>query len=119
LTPALFGLDACHTRHPFAHGFELDQLGLHFAHFLGDRVEVLAHEAVALGDLIAHDQAHQRADHGPAFAGRLEEHEVVDGARQTHDQTNHSQRRQHQLPALKVQYPRARQAAVRDEQLHR
>jgi hypothetical protein len=92
-------------RNPFAHGFQLDQLGLHLAHLLRDGVEVFAHEAVTLGDFIAHDQAHQGADHGPAFARSLQEDEVVNRARQAHQQAHQHQRRQHELPGAESATP--------------
>ena len=86
---------------------------------LRHRVEVLAHEALALRDLVAHDQLDQLAHHRPAFARRLQEDEVVDRAREQHQHAASSSAAERELPALEVQRARSHQAGIGDQDLHR
>ena len=96
-------------------GFQLYQLGLHLAHLLRHGVQVVAHEAVFLRNLVAHDQMHDRlhdrlhewAHHRPAFPRCLQKNEVMDGARKRYQHDCKCQPGQHQLPALKLQHARA------------
>ena len=115
----LIGLDASHARHALTDRFELDQLGLHLADLACHRVQVFAHEPIALRELVAHDELHDLAHQRPAFARGLEKNEVVDRSRQQRENRHQRERRAEQLPAADVEDSRARDAAVGDENLHR
>jgi hypothetical protein len=115
----LVGTQPGQPGHPLAHDLQAHHARLDLADALGHRIEVVANVAVALGKLSLHRQAHQRAEHRPAFAHRLQEDEVI----QT--RCEHQQRQQRQeadsqeSPAVQVQHARAPGAAAGDHQLHR
>jgi hypothetical protein len=104
--------------HPFAQRFELADLGLHLAELARHRVEVLAHEAVALRDLVLDHQLEQRADHRPALACALEHHPVIQAGRRQHQNERQRQHRRDELDAAQVDRPALGQSRIRDNEMH-
>jgi hypothetical protein len=66
----------------------------------------------------ANHQTHDLADHRPPFARRLQEDEVVDGAREQHQQQHHEQHRRDDLQPTQLHDPASRQVPVGDQNLH-
>ena len=106
--------NTCQTRNTVTQRFKLHHACLHLPHLAGHRVDVLAQEALALCRVVPRHQAHQIADHGPAFARSFEENQVVQARGHAHQEQGQAQRGKQQARPGERNGPASRKTRVHD-----